>query len=476
MTRLCVAIVLAVAALASAAGSSATAATLPSGALVRVAASQDTAVGYGQADVCPTCSYDAQHWARRDGYVLGDGGDGTLLVGTLAEDRLRLSGYDTRSYRRTSTRSVRFDGWRVGGALIAADGFVYVLLGRSNPREERDRVVIEIRKYDRSLALRGVAGVQGGFDRPGIFTPFEATSSSLALAGNTLLVHTARLIFHIPGDSAANHQVNLSFAVDTATMTTSPVTGAPYSSHSFRQFVRARGTDAVFLDHGDAYPRALQVGFVSSAFAPITGCGDNDYTDAPCGPPSAALRVLGLIGKTGDNATGTAATGFEVGSTRALTTGVSVPHANAVRGVTGSSARFVRNAFLITTSLASRRSSFQWLTTYKPRAKGISVSQPQLVPLSPNRFALLFTTIVNRRRALRYFLLDEAGTVLVARTWTGRRFTALAQPLAIGGTVFWVGVHLNWNRSQSRRGRLGGGHYLYGLDLRDPGRPRFLKR
>lgn len=443
--------------------------------------------GYGGVERCPTCSF-FYFWetASPAPYDLADSGDGRLLLAFSDRSTLRLDSYDPASYRRVSTRHATFPGWQIGDVLFGPDGNVYVLLGRGNEGESKTKNVIQVRKLNRSLVASGVARIDGGFDELGIYQPFEATDSSMALVGSTLIVHTARLIFHIARDWAPHHQVNLSFAVDTTTMAASTVQ-APYASHSFRQFVRPHGLDAVFADHGDGYPRALQIGVVGDLFGPLPNpvppdgapnCPETgDPTPAPpeCemqqpSPRFDTYKALTFPGKTGDNSTGATVNGFEVGTNDALSVGLSVPIRRRVRA-NGGWIRLVPNAYAISTNLVNGKSRFAWLTRYPPRAERWSVGQPALVPLGGDRFAVLFTTELRRRPTLRYALLDETGRVVARKSWPGRRFAGVAQPSLVGTKLFWVGFWRAPGGPYTRSGDL-----LYGLDLRDPRHPRLLSR
>jgi hypothetical protein len=453
---------------------------LPTDALSRVRyPDNDARVGYGAVDPCRACGYLYAPWSGLEPYVLEGSATGRLRVAQIAGSAVRLSTYGTVTYRRASIHVLTFPGWKVGGVLMAPDGFTYVMVGRSNPQQDDARVVIEVHKYDGGLRDVGVAQISGGLDGHGIYSPFDATESSMALAGTTLVVHTARLIYHIAGDSAPHHQVNLSFSVDTGTMAAQLAEPAPYSSHSFRQFVRVQGgDDAVYLDHGDAYPRAIQVGVVPDYFAPahgatpVPGCVPEDpvYTaDCIQTPEPRTFDVWHFDGETGDNYTGTTVNGFEVGATHALATGLSVPHERAVQGVTGSARRLVRNAYLISTDTMTGASRFVWMTAYRPTSAKSSLSQPQLVPLGNDRFAVLFTTKLGTTTRIQYRVVDEAGDVLATQTWNGRQFSALGPPVAIGSKLFWVGyAHSDAGRSR------GGGHYLYALGIANALRPRLI--
>jgi hypothetical protein len=437
--------------------------------------------GYGSAEACPSCEFD--NWAHPAPYELADSGDGRLLVAqTYDYSTLQLDTYDPATYRRVARRRTTFTGWRIGGVLLAADRSVYVLLGRTNWDESKSKVVIQVRKLDRNLVSGGVAGVKGGFDGYGIYDPFEATDSSMALVGGTLIVHTARLILHIAGDSAPHHQGDLSFAVDTGPMTIREIDG-PNARHSFRQFIRPHGLDAVFLDHADGYPRALQVAIVGGLFGPppvIPDCPQTgDPTPAPPGceieqprPRSDRFKAMTFPGRVGANYTGATVNGFEVGTTNALTVGLSVSRRHKFPSVLyGPLVVGVRNAYVISTDLTNGKSRFAWLTTYPGTTKRSAVSQPQLVPVGPDRFAALFGTQVGTHATLRYILFDQTGAVVARKRWPGRRFAALAQPALVGTKLLWVGY---WRRPPLPRYRTG--DFLYGVDLRDPAKPRLLTR
>ena len=259
------------------------------------------------------------------------------------------------------------------------------------------------------------------------------------------------------------------------------VDSAPYSSHSFRQFVRVQGADdAVYLDHGDAYPRAIQLGVVPDYFAPahgvtlVPGCVPDDpayVADCTQAPESRTFDLWHFSGETGDNYTGTTVNGLEVGATHALTVGLSVPHEHAVQGVTGSASRLVRNAYLFSTDTTTGASRFVWLTAYRPTSTKASVGQPQLVPLGNDRFAVLFATKLGTTTRMQYRVIDEAGDVLASQTWTGRQFSALGPPVVVGSKLFWVG----YAQTDARRGR-GGGHYLYALDVANALHARLISK
>ena len=194
-----------------------------------------------------------------------------------------------------------------GGFYAAPDGNFYVVTGRYELKRRRlaqrrgrpqVRLVVE---SQRNRVPKGwcQSGHQGGLQS------VRAGSCAMWLTGTKLVVHMARLMYAIDG---VHHQGNMTFEVNTSNMAVTPFQDGygsySYSSHSFNQLVSGTDTDLVVADHGDAYPRAIQVG-VASGYPAGTGY-------------FRSYDVFELLGGIGANYTGTTLTGLQVGSGRAL--------------------------------------------------------------------------------------------------------------------------------------------------------------
>ena len=367
-----------------------------------------------------------------------------------------FSVFNPRTYHRVSRRVLRNPkGWDIVEVYVAPDGNYYELLGRSNPHENNARTVGEVRKYDAQLNLLGTAKIKAGIDDYGIYALPAQGASSMMLAGSQLLVHTSRNVYEMSGP--IHHEANLALAVDTNTMQVTDFPGV-YVSHSFNQLTQVNSGDPVFLDHGDAYPRAVVISVVHNSLT----YADNGSTTQ--------YNVLAYGGQTGENYTGTTVNGFEVADGRALTTGVSVPHQHPVHGFTGDSGRRFRpNLYLISTDLAAGQSRFRWLTTYDPTAKRHLVSQPDLVPLGGGKFAVLYTVLPPSTSACTTPSSALRGRCSPRRTWKGKQYNAMAQPLRVGHKLLWVGANMT-SRTDAN------GYYLYGLNVRNPATPSLLRR
>lgn len=410
----------------------------------------------------PAAAYDTPTGAHAEPdavYYYRDD-SGRLAMVTVDGRSLVIRTYDPQTFVRLQTRRVAlagFDHW--GGFLAAADGNLYVALGRANYEESATKTVVVVRKYSKQWELLGEAAIPGGVrqGQTGITEAFHAGVGRMALCGGTLVLHMSRLLFR--SDDGLRHQMNLTLTIDTGTMATRTFADAyntyPYVSHSFNQFVDCRGGDLVVADHGDAYPRAIVAG-VMRGFPP-TGEGRMDRR-----------RLWQLPGKTGNNYTGTTLTGLAVADDGFLVVGNSVPHRNAVGGLTGSASRLPRNVYLIRSGLDANKPEFTWLTRLTGRNSG--ASEPRLVPVDAGRWAVLFTTTrgpaASRRQTMQYRLIDASGTVLASRSWRGRAFFPASDPILLGERMVWA------QRSDSRRVPGADRGYLYTLDLTDPASPR----
>ena len=270
---------------------------------------------------------DGWNWAKPDllDYYTDDAGSLAIVTHDPAAGALAIETYDPSTLQRIGdARSVSLAGWPDWGGFYAGqDGCFYVLVGRENPNEDDALDVVAVRRYDRNWNLVGTAYVQGGAPM-GIFSPFAepmaASAPHMVLVGERLVVHMARLIYAHEG---VHHQVNLTFEVDVGTMTATTFDrfdGWPYSSHSMQQLVAMSGSSLVTIDHGDAYPRAIQMGVIA---------------DYPYQRRVSTFDLFEFNGAIGDNFTGATVTGLVSGPSGIVVVGNSIRHPDAPNGALG---------------------------------------------------------------------------------------------------------------------------------------------
>jgi hypothetical protein len=402
-----------------------------------------------------TSSYDGWNWAKPDLLACYTDKAGSLAIVThdTTAGTLSIDTYDSSTLQRVGDiRSISLAGWPDWGGFYAGpDGCFYVLVGRENPNEDDSLDVVAVRRYDRDWTPVGTAYVQGGAPM-GIFSPFAFSVPHMVLVGNRLVVHMGRLIYAHEG---VHHQVNLTFEVDVDTMTATTFdrfAGWPYSSHSFQQLVGMSGGSLVTIDHGDAYPRAIQMGVIAGY------------------PTQRRVSTHGLFafnGAVGDNFTGATVTGLVSGPSGIVVVGNSIRHPDAPNGPLGSSNER-RNIYAIWADPASGAHAVHWLTDFAPQGAANAL-EPRVVRVGPDRYALLFSVRNDSGYRMEYRLIDSTGTVLASTSFPGVFFCTVSEPILIGGRLYWVGIEPDsWSPPVP--------DYLFGIDVSDPTAPSLLSR
>ena len=288
-----------------------------------------------------------------------------------------------------------------GGFYAAPDGNFYIAVGQKNLNEDNSITAVRILKYSRAWKLLGATDIGGGYTNmfEGIYIPFDAASLRMTQIGSTLIVHTGREMYGMEG---IHHQSNITFVINTQDMTLIN-SDMPYCSHSFNQFVVNDGSHVYFLDHGDAYYRGL----ILSSFSAYSG----GYI-----AQDRAVNIFPFMGATGDNYTGCEVTGFSLAGNNLITIGKSVPHGFAVNGQTGYE-NLNKNIFMIITDKNSMASRFIWLTQYSPSGAEITLTEPKLIPVGNNQYAVLFSEETSDQSILHYLLMDASGNVILSKLY-----------------------------------------------------------
>ncbi|HTX68417.1 MAG TPA: hypothetical protein VMH50_04650 [Thermoleophilia bacterium] len=442
------AVLLAATLLGLASAHAAPAAGFPAGAIAKV----------GTDPRMVTSSYAGWNWANPDyvGYYSNGGRILTVVSLKQAGDGLSVQRVDLSKRRRVgAARSVSLAGWPDWGGFYAGpDRCLYVLCGRENPGEDDTLDVVAVRRYDRSWHLLGTAYVKGGATQggiKGIYSPFEAGSPQMVLDGKRLVVHMSRLIYAMSG---VHHQVNLTFEVDVRSMTArtfDELGGCAYSSHSFRQLVAMNRGDLVTIDHGDAYPRAIQLGVMAG------------YPDQRT---VATYDLFEFNGATGDNFTGATVTGLASGPSGIVVVGTSIPQPDAPSGPLGSAGER-RNVYAIWANPRTGAHLVHWLTSFAPDGTKDAL-EPRIVRVGRDKYAVLFSVQNGGAHSLVYRLVNSAGAVLARKSFSRAFFCASSDPILVGSKVYWTGISPSGAPSATR--------YLFGLNVSNPKRPSLLRR
>lgn len=392
--------------------------------------------------------YDWRNWSSPDrvSYSTDAGGNFVVISRPASGSSLRIDTFDPRTYARVgSSRTVSVAGWsQWGGMYSAPDGHHYVLLGNLNEAENDAVDVVAVRRYDAGWNLVGTATIKGGERQlfKGIWEPFGAAAPHMVLAGDRLVVHMGRGMYRT--NDGARHQSNFTFEVDTASMTARTFESlvgqwkTPYVSHSFAQFAAMHGSSLVLVDHGDAYPRSVVM---------------NVIANYPSNRVPVEHELMKINGSVGDNDTGTSVTGMASGPAGVVVIGNSIAHEPGARF----DATQHRNVYAIAADPATGSHQQRWLTTF---SSADVVSEPRVVTLGDDRFAVLFGVERGGVRRSEYRLIDSNATTLASASFPGVYFAAGSQPHALGPQILWAGGTADSDDA-----------FLYELDVTDPLKP-----
>ena len=427
--------------LSTATGRAQTVVPLPTGALMQL----------GTLPLATTSSYQDWNWANPDPVNMYADAAGDLDVVRHTSDTLTVTAYDLKTLSPVGTvKTISLDGWPDWGGFYAGpDGYFYVLVGKENPTENDSLQVVALRRYDANWNLVGTAYVDGGASQglKGIFTPFDAGQPHMLLVGDRLVVHMSRLIYATP--EGVHHQVNFTFEVNTGTMTATTfeqLGDYSYSSHSFQQLIAMNGPNLVMIDHGDAFPRSIQMG-VMAGYPDQRTVTDTDLYD--------------FNGAEGDNFTGASVTGLVSGPEGIVVLGNSIQQPDAPNGPEGSSSER-RNIFAIWADPHSGDHTVHWLTNF-PANGPMETMEPRAVQVGTDQFAVLYGLHSGTLYGLQYELIDSAGRVLASALFPNVFHASISDPLVIGNTIYWIG-NLPTDTSTSRA-------YLFGVDVASPTTP-----
>lgn len=206
---------------------------------------------------------------------------------------------DSFSLRASRTIPMELPLW---GGFFAGSQYNFVVFGQENPAQNDAAEVIRVVKYSKDWTRLGQASLHGA----NTTVPFDAGSLRCAEYGDYLYIRTCHEMYTSPRDGR-NHQANLTLTVRQSDMSLTDSyhivmnRSVGYVSHSFNQFVLVdREQNIVTLDHGDAYPRSIELMRYRNAKA-----GGDKFSGSV--DSSSLVTFSGAIG---DNYTGATVGGF----------------------------------------------------------------------------------------------------------------------------------------------------------------------
>lgn len=284
----------------------------------------------------------------------------------------------------------------IWGGFFAGKNYNFIILGNENKAENDSAEVIKVIKYDKSWQKLDEASLHG----INTIVPFDAGSLRCTENGNTLYIRTCHQMY--TSSDGLNHQANMTIRVNQSTMSLSSdhevsnySTG--YVSHSFNQYALTnKEGKVVFIDHGDAYPRAI-----------CLKVEDSSGTD-----------VLTFPGETGNNFTGA-----ELGGLCETDKGYLVAYT-----YNGFSENAPKNVYLSYVDKSGTNFSSENLSLAG------DAGNPFLVPLSLNKGIIMWNDRNNKK--LNYASYNSTGQTDAVKTIADAPLSD-CQPIVSDGKVIW---------------------------------------
>jgi len=308
-------------------------------------------------------------------------------------------------YKELGQKKVPMELPLFGGFHQSQDGYYYVIYGQNNREDSDLKVVYRVVKYDASwkkIAQADISDVD-------VSEPFHASNVTMDSYNDKLSIHSGRLMYL--SNDGLRHQSNISFLIDTKTMT---VLESPrnYVSHSFATYVRFDGNRNVYVDHGDAYPRSIVLQVESDSGIEQT------------------VDLITFSGKLGDNSTGANLGGLEVSRLNYLVVGAD------------SSTKGSKNVFLSVVPKNAQQSSDVktiWLTNYTTKSNVWIKNQTHLVKLSDNKFVVMWEELTESGDSiLVYAVIDGSGSIIQKpKKLLGVPSPGNMMPLVQNGNLTW---------------------------------------
>lgn len=365
---------------------------------------------------------------------------------TTKGQTMELNIYDEK-LKHLSKKTIALPYTELGGFYQGEDGNYYAATGQLNEEQNNAKTVFSIIKYDNDFKELGRCNITGG--ESATIEPYTSATTRMTMSGTTLFVHSARTRY--TDRDGLNHQSNISFFIDTTTMTKIYVGDfLPYNhvGHSFNQFVKVDGNNLIYVDHSDGVPTRAVIMNTHPDFT-LLGWADDSYR----GPVTNHLDLIEIKGRTGDNVTGTTVNGFELGKYHNLVAGVSVPHETLTRESFYDST--IQNVYVSLVAKDGKSSKLIWLTNYKEGGK-VTANNLRMIKISEDKFALVYEIredknflnedgfeLTRTEFSTGLILIDSNGKVLKKQVYDFF-YTCYVQPIYFNGSLIWVDCRDYW--------------------------------
>jgi len=341
--------------------------------------------------------------------------DDTVSILTSNDNRFVTAekySYSGTNYKPLSSKTIPNELPLFGGAY-STDQYNFLFFGQSNYKENNKREVIRIVKYDKSWKRLGSGSVYGS----DIYCPFDAGSLRVTDNGKELGVYTCRTMY--VSDDGYHHQSSFAFTVNISSMEVRQLDSV-YASHSFDQYILPVGNGFRFVDHGDAYPRSVDIQTENGKVA----------------------EILKIVGETGENKTGVTLGGFEQSADKLIIAGNSMEQNQS--GDINYDAR--RDIFIAVSDKDLGSYDVKWITGHRnsDSANEPYPTTPRLIKVNDDMFYLMWEeyTPDTDIPELRLTMINGKGekTSNIFSLGKGNRLSDCQPVISPSGAVTWFYV------------------------------------
>ena len=389
-------------------------------------------------------SHDYSRWATTINSYLVPSGTGWMRVqgdavpAAAEEPAKALIEYYDSAFALQSRKLVDLQLPIWGGFHAGSDGNFYLITGQANTDHDDTLPVVDIAKYSSDWKLiKHVVLKNTDLDTShgGIDTPFEAGSLRSTDDGKWLIVNMARKMY-------SGHQANLTLQVSMSAMSSILNTDTGYTgycSHAFNEFVLLDGNHIVELDHGDAYPRSIMLGYFNGDYTEGKFPTVN-YTSTqtkinlvpfPAAADSSNMKEV--------NYTGAAVGGFVQSSTSFIAAYNSVNQEKISEYWQSYSDPYTRNIMIasVPKNDISGTITRYSITNYAEDTE--KAQAPYLVPVGSDTFAVLW----QRGNQVNYTTIDKTGKPSGnIKSFDGA--LSDCEPVVKNNKIYWY----NWNNAK----------------------------
>ena len=388
--------------------------------------------------------YGGWHWSRPQplAYYM-DSANNFYTVFYDGETSLYIYKYSSEftyiSQKRISLPAFTEGFYRFGGFYHGEDGCFYVAVGTSHYAQDDTREETYcIIKYNNGWEELDRVNINR--EDSDTKDPYIA-GCSMAMKGTTLVIYTSKIKIN-------GHEGSIMIVIDTVEMEVLSPENTVDISHSMSQYVKFDGEDLLLLDHFEGDPAQGAVILWRLTDFPEKSWEGNVLVE--------------LASDMEGNYTGTTVMGLETGVNGYLVAGSSVPHQNAIDGITGlrpfdnPSGTYARNVYLTIGDIDFKSAKFIWLTEYNPMSSEAVVGDPRIVKINDNKFAVIYGIEKKGDYSTEIIFVDANGNILSQET-ANCYFPSSSQPVVYVDKIVWLAPENMKSVSEK--------HYIYYLGI-----------